>query len=824
MAERLARAHDPLALMANSNNPYNYLVFHQDQPSSITNMQQPQPNNNFIPQPSFNTNYMQQPMRIPKDITDPTTAMNIALVLMEKAFKLNYLTPTNNNQRISSNPHNRQYGGQNVGKLDRYNTVQNVRNPVVQNAAQNTGVQNVGNQNEVIFVSRIANPNATQIWNDNVAAARAEGDLDEIEEVNANCILMANLQINVLYLSSAKTITALNEEIVNLNNQLSIEKSIVSSIQEEKKKLKPDFQICEDELLDKQNQLENEINKLYNILVKTGQSIQTMHILLPKPDSFYHTKQKMALGYQNPFYLKQTQQKQQSLYNGKILLEKHDPPAMYDLEETLQLAQESLLKRKQLNKEIKQENYAKINHLSGALEQESERLLTAVVSLDIMSIVQSNSVVDTSNLQTELDRTKEKLENCIIKKENEYAKLWNDCQPSATLRSVLAAQAPQVLQTPMASTTTSYTTPTPTNSSSQAKNIPNTSHDEGIDFEESFASVARMEAIRIFLAYVAHKSFIVFQMDVKTTFLHGMLKEDVYVYQDEGFIDVDHPNHVYKLKKALYWLKQAPKAWYDELSKFILQNHFFKGTIDLTLSIRCFDDDILVVQVYVDDIIFGSTNPRPDIMHATYLCARYQDKAIEKHLKKVKRIFRYLQRTINTGLWYLKDSGFELTRFSDADYAGCKETFKSTSGRTQFLGEKLVSCSSKKKDCTVLSTAKAEYVSLSACCTQVIWMQTQLMVYGFHFNKIPIYCDSKSAIAISCNPIQYSRTKHIAFCCHFIKEHVEKSTIELYFVKIDYQLADLFIKAFPLDRFNYLVPCLRMHSLCPHELEHLAQS
>ncbi|GJT55155.1 retrovirus-related pol polyprotein from transposon TNT 1-94 [Tanacetum coccineum] len=133
--------------------------------------------------------------------------------------------------------------------------------------------------------------------------------------------------------------------------------------------------------------------------------------------------------------------------------------------------------------------------------------------------------------------------------------------------------------------------------------------EEGIDFEESFASVAKMEAIQIFLAYAAHKSFTVFQMDVKTAFLHGSLKEDVYVCQPEGFIDADHPSHVYKLKKALYGLKQAPRAWYDELLKFLLHNHFFKGTINPTLFIRRFDDDILVVQVYVDDIIFGSTHP-----------------------------------------------------------------------------------------------------------------------------------------------------------------------------------------------------------------------
>ncbi|GJY11568.1 retrovirus-related pol polyprotein from transposon TNT 1-94 [Tanacetum coccineum] len=278
-----------------------------------------------------------------------------------------------------------------------------------------------------------------------------------------------------------------------------------------------------------------------------------------------------------------------------------------------------------------------------------------------------------------------------------------------------------------------------------------------------------MEAMRIFLAYVAHKSFTVFQMDVKTVFLHGTLKEDVYVCQPEGFIDAGHARNFYKLKKALYGLKQAPRAWYDELSTFLLQNHFFKGTIDPTLFIRCFDDDILVVQVYVDDIIL--------VLHTL-----------------------------------------------DADYAGCKDTFKSTFGRAQFLGEKLVSWSSKKQDYTVLSIAEAEYVSLSTCYAQVLWMRTQLTDYGFYFNKIPIYFDSKSTIAISCNPVQHSRTKHIVVRYHFIKEHVEKGTIELYFVKTDYQLADLFTKALPVDRFNYLVHHLGMRSLTPQELERLAKS
>nr|GEV56681.1 hypothetical protein [Tanacetum cinerariifolium] len=276
--------------------------------------------------------------------------------------------------------------------------------------------------------------------------------------------------------------------------------------------------------------------------------------------------------------------------------------------------------------------------------------------------------------------------------------------------------------------------------------------EEGIDFEESFASVARIEAIRIFLAYAAHKGFTVYQMDVKTAFLHGLLKEDMYVYQPEGFIDADYPSHVYKLKKTLYGLKQALRAWYDELSTFLLQNRFSKGTIDPTLFTRRFDDDILVVHVYVDDIIFGSSDPRyatlfSDLMKSCFEMSMMgemtfflglqvnqspsgifinQSKYVHEILKKyglntsdivgtpmdIKNKLDLDQietpvdatkyRSMIGALMYLTSSrpdiihaicdyGFELTGFSDADYAGCKDTFKSTSGGAQFLSEKLVS-------------------------------------------------------------------------------------------------------------------------------------
>ncbi|GJR19377.1 retrovirus-related pol polyprotein from transposon TNT 1-94 [Tanacetum coccineum] len=180
-------------------------------------------------------------------------------------------------------------------------------------------------------------------------------------------------------------------------------------------------------------------------------------------------------------------------------------------------------------------------------------------------------------------------------------------------------------------------------------------------------------------------------------------------------------------------------------------------------------------------IMIGSlmylTSSRPDIMFATCMCARYQANPNEHHVSAVKRIFRYLKGTINLGLWYPKDSGFDLTAYSDADHAGCHLDRKTES----------------------------EYVAVSGCCAQVLWMRTQLTDYGFFYDKVPIYCDSKSAIAISCNPIQHTRTKHIDVRYHFIKDHVEKGTIELYFVGTEFQLANLFTKSLHEARFKFLV-------------------
>ncbi|GKB28775.1 retrovirus-related pol polyprotein from transposon TNT 1-94 [Tanacetum coccineum] len=235
--------------------------------------------------------------------------------------------------------------------------------------------------------------------------------------------------------------------------------------------------------------------------------------------------------------------------------------------------------------------------------------------------------------------------------------------------------------------------------------------EEGIDFEESFALVARLDAIRIFLAYAAHMNMIVYQMDVKTTFLNGILREEVYVSQPDGFVDQDNPNHVYKLKKALYGLKQAPRAWYDLLSKFLLSQEFSKGTVDPTLFIRRQGKDIL--------------------------------------LTLITRVAKILDEVL-------------------------------------------------------------------------LDMRSQLTDYGLGFNKIPMYYDNKSAIALCCNNVQHSRSKHIDIRFYFIKEQVENGVVELYFVNTEYQLADILTKTLCRERIEFLINKLGMRSFTPEILKQLA--
>jgi hypothetical protein len=204
------------------------------------------------------------------------------------------------------------------------------------------------------------------------------------------------------------------------------------------------------------------------------------------------------------------------------------------------------------------------------------------------------------------------------------------------------------------------------------------------------------------------------------------------------------------------------------------------------------------------------TASRPDIMFATCLCARFQSDPKESHLIAVKRIFRFLKGTPNLGIWYPKDTGFDLTGYTDSDYAGCRIDRKSTSGSCQFLGRRLISWYSKKQHSVSTSTAEAEYIAAGSCCAQILWIRNQLNDYGLVLNKIPIFCDNTSAIAISNNPVQHSRTKHIDIRYHFIREHVMNETVVLHFVPTEDQLADIFTKPLDESTFSKLVSELGM--------------
>ncbi|GKB94197.1 putative ribonuclease H-like domain-containing protein [Tanacetum coccineum] len=366
--------------------------------------------------------------------------------------------------------------------------------------------------------------------------------------------------------------------------------------------------------------------------------------------------------------------------------------------------------------------------------------------------------------------------------------------------------------------------------------------EERIDYDEVFAPVARIEAIRLFLAYASFKDFVMYQMDVKSAFLCGKIEEEVYVCQPLGFEDPEFPDRVYKVEKELYGLHQAPKAW-------------VKG-------------DILLVQVYVDDIIFGSTRnemctefenmmhkkfqmsfmgeltfflglkvtqkddgificqdksmirslmyliaSRPDIMFPVCACARFQVTPKISHLHAMKRIFRYLKGQPKLGLWYPKDSPFDLEAYTDSDYASASLDRKSTIGGCQLLRSRLISLQCKKQTIVANSTTESEYVAAASCCGQVLWIQNQMLDYGYNFMNTKIFIDNESIIYIVNNPVFHSKTKHIEIRHHFIRDSNEKKLIQMIKIHTDQNVADLLTKAFDVGRFQYLIESIGMLNL-----------
>nr|GEU99493.1 uncharacterized mitochondrial protein AtMg00810-like [Tanacetum cinerariifolium] len=255
--------------------------------------------------------------------------------------------------------------------------------------------------------------------------------------------------------------------------------------------------------------------------------------------------------------------------------------------------------------------------------------------------------------------------------------------------------------------------------------------EEGIDYEEVFAQVARIEAIRLFLAYSSFMGFMVYQMDVKSAFLYETIEEEVYVCQPPGFEDTDHPDKVYKVvkvkqKKDGIFISQDKYAA-ETLKKFGLTEGKSASTPIDTEKPLLKDPDGEDVDVHIYRSMIGSlmylTSSRPDIIFAICACAHFQVTPKASHLYAVKRIFRYLKGKPHLGLWYPKDSPFDLVAYSDSDYAGASLGRRSTTGGCQFLGCRLISWQCKKQTVVATSSIEAEYVAAARCCTQVLWIQ-----------------------------------------------------------------------------------------------------
>nr|AAL66758.1 putative pol protein [Zea mays] len=310
-------------------------------------------------------------------------------------------------------------------------------------------------------------------------------------------------------------------------------------------------------------------------------------------------------------------------------------------------------------------------------------------------------------------------------------------------------------------------------------------------------------------------------MDVKSAFLNGPIKEEVYVEQPPGFEDDRYPDHVYKLSKALYGLKQAPRAWYECLRDFLIANAFKVGKVDPTLFTKTCDGDLFVCQIYVDDIIFGSTNQKSCEEFSRVMMHKFEMSMMGELTNFLG--FQVKQLKDGTFISQMKHTQDLLKRFGmkdakpaktptgtdghpdlnkgDFDYAGCKADRKSTLGTCQFLGRSLVSWSSKKQTSVALSTAKVEYVAAGQCCAQLLWMRQTLQDFGYNLSKVSLLCDNESAICLADNPVEHSRTKHIDIRHHFVRDHQQKGDIDIYHISTENQLADIFTK--PLDEKTF---------------------
>ncbi|GKC38568.1 putative ribonuclease H-like domain-containing protein [Tanacetum coccineum] len=330
--------------------------------------------------------------------------------------------------------------------------------------------------------------------------------------------------------------------------------------------------------------------------------------------------------------------------------------------------------------------------------------------------------------------------------------------------------------------------------------------EEGIDYDEVFAPVARIEAIRLFLAYASFMNFLVYQMDVKSAFLYGTIEEEVYVSQPLGFVDLGFPEKVYKVEKALYGLHQAPRAWYETLSTYLLDNGFYRGQINKTLFIKRVKDDILLVQVYVDDIIFGSTKKSlctdfEQIMHKRFQMSSMGELTFFLGLQvKQKEDGIFISQDKYVGD-ILKKFGFSSVRTANTPMETNKTLIKDEDGEDVDISSSAKSfpleCSKKDlkipKRCQFGQEIHNKRLSIS-------WFK--MLDYGYNFMQTKIHVDNKSAICVVKNPVYHSKTKHIEIRHHFIRDSYEKRLIEMVKIHTDNNVAGFLTKAFDAPRHH----------------------
>ncbi|KAK9048876.1 hypothetical protein SSX86_032155 [Deinandra increscens subsp. villosa] len=425
----------------------------------------------------------------------------------------------------------------------------------------------------------------------------------------------------------------------------------------------------------------------------------------------------------------------------------------------------------------------------------------------------------------------------------------------------------------------------------------------GIDYVETFSPVLKPATLRTLLSLAVSNSWPLRQLDVNNAFLQGTLNEDVFMAQPPGFINPSFPNHVCKLNKAIYGLKQASRAWYEELKTYLLSQGFISTISDSSLFIHTTGPSPLYVLVYVDDIIItgpshnlidhfihslsvkfslkdlgslsyflgieviphplglllsqtkyiqdiinrakmsnckASSTPiicsepltlqggtphssptdyrtlvgalqylsltRPDIAFTVNRLSQFMHAPSSIHWQALKRLLRYLQGTSHHGFLIRKESPLYLHAFTDADWAGDKDNYRSTTGYIVYLGSNPISWSSKRQSTLARSSTEAEFRAVASTTTEVQWLSNLLTELGFKSVTTPtIYCDNLSATTYSANPVFHSRMKHLALDFHFVREKVRDGSLRVNHISGDDQLADVLTKPLLRPRFNYLI-------------------